>query len=116
MLSSMLAGAAIGPDLRDVYEDFAPLNKGHSFLAIRLDFLVDLPEFKRNMDAQVDFIKLSRKAPGFDEVFLPGEMEARSHRRQVAEGIEMPAEVLNELAELSERYGVPVPNAGMLAP
>ena len=114
MLSSMLSGGAIGPNLRDVYEDFEPLNKGHSFMAIRLDFLVDPGEFKRNMDAQVDFIKQSKKAKGVDEIFLPGEMEARSHRRQVANGIEMPAEVLNELAALSERYGVEVPAEGIL--
>lgn len=109
MLSSMLAGGALGPTLRDVYEDFEPLNKGHSFMALRLDFLVDPQEFRRNMDAQIDFIKRSKTAPGFDEVFLPGEPEARNYRRQMESGIDMPAEVLNELAALGERYGVDVP-------
>jgi LDH2 family malate/lactate/ureidoglycolate dehydrogenase len=111
MLSSMLANAAIGPSLRDVYEDFEPLNKGHSFMAIRLDFLADAEEFKRNMDVQIDFIKQSKRAPGVEEIFLPGETEARNHRRQMAIGIEMPAEVLNELATLSERFNVAVPIA-----
>lgn len=110
MLSSMLSGGALGPTLRDVYEDFEPLDKGHSFLAIRLDFLVDPQEFRRNMDAQIDFIKQSKTAPGVDEVFLPGEQEARNYRRQMADGIDMPAEVLNELATLSERHGVAVPS------
>jgi LDH2 family malate/lactate/ureidoglycolate dehydrogenase len=106
MLSSMLAGAAIGPNLRDVYEDFAPLNKGHSFWAIKIDFLQDAAEFRRNMDVQIDFIKNARRAPGVDEIFLPGEMEARNYRRQMAEGIEMPGEVLQELVALSERLQV----------
>lgn len=109
MLSSMLAGAAIGPTLRDVYEDFEPLNKGHAFSAIRIDFLADLVEFKRNMDQQIEFIKQSKKAANADEVFLPGEIEARTCQRQMREGIAMPAEVVNELVALSERLGVALP-------
>ncbi len=62
MLSSMISGAAIGPTLKDVYEDFTPLNKGHTFCAIRLDFLVEPEEFKRNMDVQIEFIKQSKSS------------------------------------------------------
>ncbi len=109
MLSSLVASAAVGPSLKDVYEDFEPLNKGHAFGAIRLDFLVDPDEFRRNVDTQIDFIKSAKKAAGADEIYLPGEMEARNYKRQMREGIEMPAEVLNELIELSSRLQVRVP-------
>ena len=105
MLSSMIAGAAMGPTLRDVYEDFAPLNKGHAFCAIRLDFLVDAEQFKRDMDAQIDFITAGRKAPGVDEILLPGEMEARTYRRQMADGIAMPGEVIDEIHRIGQRLG-----------
>ena len=115
MLSSMLSSAAIGPTLKDVYEDFVPLNKGHSFCAIRLDFLVEPEEFKRNMDVQIDFIKQSKKAAGVDEIFLPGELEARNYRRQMRDGSEMPSEVLEEIAQLSSRLGVSIPQFAQAA-
>jgi len=110
MLSSMLAGAAIGPDLKDVYEDFEPLNKGHSFCAIRLDFLVDPDEFKKNMDVQIGFLKTARKANGVDEIFVPGEMEARNYHRQMRDGIDLPSEIVHEIFALSQRLGVPIPS------
>ncbi len=114
MLSSMISSAAIGPTLKDVYEDFEPLNKGHSFCAIRLDFLVDPEEFKRNMDVQIEFIKQSKKASGVEEIFLPGEMEARNYRRQMRDGIDMPSEVIEEITQLSQRLGVAVPQLAEL--
>ncbi|WP_180970643.1 Ldh family oxidoreductase [Burkholderia sp. WAC0059] len=109
MISSMVAGAAIGPTLKDVYEDFEPLNIGHSFFAIRLDYLIDATRFKSDMDVQIDYIKQAKKAAGVDEIFVPGEIEARNYRRQMAQGIALPAEVVNELVKASENLGVDIP-------
>lgn len=109
MLSSMISGASIGPTLKDVYNDFRPLSIGHSFVAIRLDFLVDSQEFKKNMDTQIEFIKQSKKAINVEEVFLPGEIEANNYRRQMKNGIYMPAEVIQELIKISERFQIEIP-------
>ena len=109
MLSSMISSAAMGPTLKDVYEDLEPLNKGHAFCAIRLDFLVDPDAFKRNIDTQIDFIKSAKKAVGVEEIFLPGEIEAKNYRRQTRDGIDMPAEVIGELAQISQRLHVDTP-------
>jgi LDH2 family malate/lactate/ureidoglycolate dehydrogenase len=109
MLSCMLSGAAIGPTLQDVYNDFRPMNLGHSFGAIRIDFLADPKEFKTNMDKQIEFIKQSKKAINVDEIYLPGEMEAINYRRQMKNGIDMPSEVIVELINISERYKVDIP-------
>ncbi|MDR5765866.1 MULTISPECIES: Ldh family oxidoreductase [unclassified Caballeronia] len=111
MLSSMISGAAIGPTLKDVYEDLEPLNIGHSFCAIRLDFLTEVDEFKSNMDTQIDFIKQGKRAPDVEEVFVPGEIEARTFARQMKDGISMPAEVINTLIDLSRRFEIEVPAA-----
>lgn len=109
MLSSMISSAAIGPTLRDVYEDFKPLNKGHSFSAIRIDFLMDSKEFRRNMDRQIDFIKSSKRAEGVAEIYLPGELEAKTYRHQMQDGIKMPSEVIDELISLSAKLNVSNP-------
>jgi len=109
MLSCMLSGASMGPTLKDVYNDFEPLNLGHSFGAIRLDFLIDPEEFKKNMDTQIEFIKQSKKTATVEEVFLPGEIEAINYRRQMKNGIDMPAEVIMEIVKISERLQVEIP-------
>jgi len=109
MLSCMLSGASMGPTLKDVYNDFEPLNLGHSFTAISLDFLVDPEEFKKNMDTQIEFIKQSKKAANAEGVFLPGEIEAMNYRRQMKCGIDIPAEVILEIIKISERYQIEIP-------
>ena len=110
MLSSMLSGACIGATLKDIYGNFEePLGVGHSFGAIRIDYLTDPTEFKKNVDREIDFIKNAKKAAGVEEVFMPGEMEAQMYRRQMREGIPMAAEVVEELIALSRRLGVDIP-------
>ena len=112
MLSSLISSASIGAALKDIYGDFSqPLGVGHSFGALRLDFLTDVDEFKRRTDREIDFIKSSKKAIGTSEVFLPGELEAVSYRRQIEHGIEMPAETIRDLIETSRRLRVAVPSA-----
>jgi LDH2 family malate/lactate/ureidoglycolate dehydrogenase len=110
MISSVISNAAIGSTLKDIYGNFTePLAIGHSFAAIDLDYLTDIDEFKRNMDREIGFIKNSRKAAGSDEIFLPGEREARNYQRQMQNGIDMPAEVIDEIRGISTRLGAAVP-------
>lgn len=110
MLSSMLSGACIGATLKDIYGNFSePLAIGHTFGAIRIDFLTDPAEFRKSMDQEIDFIKNAKKAAGVGEVFLPGEMEAQTCRRQMREGIDLAAEVVEELMALSRRLSVRIP-------
>lgn len=111
MLSSLISSACIGASLKDIYGDFSkPLGVGHSFGAIRLDFLTDVDEFKRRTDREIDFIKNSKKAVGIAEVFLPGELEAVSYRRQTEHGIELPVEAMMEIVETSRQLRVSVPS------
>ncbi|WP_159872570.1 MULTISPECIES: Ldh family oxidoreductase [unclassified Raoultella] len=110
MLSSMVSQAAIGPSLLDVYEDFRPLNKGHTFIAIKYDALVDPETFRENMDEQISFIKDAKKAKGVSEIYLPGEMESITYAKQSRNGIVMAGEVISELVRLSEKFGVDIPS------
>lgn len=55
---------------------------GSSFVLIDPSILIDLEQFKNNVDSLVKEIKNSRKQKGFDEIFLPGEQSY--YKRQSA--------------------------------
>jgi hydroxycarboxylate dehydrogenase B len=48
-------------------------------------------------------------APGFSEVLIAGDSEARSLEQRSREGIAIPPTTWNELTAIGERFGVPVP-------
>lgn len=109
-LCSVISDAAIGLSLKDVYEDFSGgLNKGQMFIAIDLAHLTDVSAFKRRMDREIAYIKASPPAKDMEEVYLPGELEARKQEQQMKEGILYPIEVLNEIKEISTKDKVKIP-------
>ena len=110
-LSSVISNAAIGSTLKDVYEDFSGgLNKGQLFAAVDLSRMGDVAAFKERIDQQIDFIKGSPLAAGAEEIYLPGELEARAWDTALCEGILYPVEVIEEICGISERLGVSVPD------
>lgn len=111
LLSSAISNAAIGPDLKTIYKDFSgSLNKGHCFIAVDLKRLTDVEEFKKRVDAQIEFIKASPTTPYADEVFLPGEMEWKAYEKQRREGIIYPVEVIKEIAVIADRLQIKRPD------
>jgi LDH2 family malate/lactate/ureidoglycolate dehydrogenase len=109
MLSSVICNAAIGASLKDVYENFSGgLNKGQLFMAVDISRMSNVLEFKKRMDRDIDFIKASPKAPGVEEIYLPGEMEWQAWDASMRDGIHYPVEVIREIRSISERLGVPV--------
>jgi LDH2 family malate/lactate/ureidoglycolate dehydrogenase len=111
LLSSVISNADIGASLINVYTDFSRgMNKGHLFAAVDLKCMTDVAEFKKRMDREIDYIKGSPKAPGAEEIYLPGEMEWLSWDRQVREGIVYPVEVIDEIKDISTSLGVAIPS------
>ncbi len=56
-----------------------------------------LDEFTRRMDEFSQMVKSRAPRPGFAEVLLPGEQEARRVARKSADGVPLDDEVLAEL-------------------
>ena len=58
------------------------------------------------MEAWVAEIKSVPRAQGVDEIFYPGEMEARSGERLRREGIELPDDTVDDLERLARECGL----------
>jgi hydroxycarboxylate dehydrogenase B len=51
-------------------------------------------------------IRSSRRAPGFDEILLPGEPERRAAERRAHDGIEVDATTWHEIREAAGKLGI----------
>jgi LDH2 family malate/lactate/ureidoglycolate dehydrogenase len=109
ILSAVLSGAAFGAEVTDLYEEFTQdQNVGHFMQAIDISSFMEPLAFKKNIDDSIDYMKSSNKAQGIDEIYVPGELEARCERKQRGSGIEYPVEIIKELTKLSTDIGVGV--------
>src|SRR6201998_3420878 len=93
ILAGALNRAALGRDVVDfVKETGKPTNTGQAIAAISIEAFMPPAEFKRAIDQVIRDIRGSRRLPGVERIWLPGE---QSH------------------AKLADRraYGVPMPKA-----
>ena len=115
MLSTMLSGAAFGRDVTHLYDDFErPQNIGHLVGALPVGAFEDVAVFKRQMDKGIRDIKSAKRAPGVDEIFLPGEREFRALAERRRSGIPLAVGTVEELHALGAEFGVEL--AEMTAP
>jgi LDH2 family malate/lactate/ureidoglycolate dehydrogenase len=63
-------------------------------------------DYQRAVTAVLDSVKATPPAQGFSEVLTPGEPEQRSRAQRVAEGIEVPDTIWQQIAECAQRLGV----------
>jgi len=108
VLSGVLTGAGVAHGIGRMYDEWdRPQDVGHFLLALDPGRFVGKEAFLERMGALWQALKATPPAPGHEEVFLPGELEARRRERALAEGMALPERVVAELKALGERYGVP---------
>ena len=106
ILSGVLTGAGYGPHLHDLYEFDAPQGIGHFMGALDIAHFIDVESFKSMMDTLTSEIKGLRKADGFSEILMPGEIELRKAEENAVSGIDLPDPVFDELTALGKPYGL----------
>lgn len=79
---------------------------GSFFLAIKVGAFMPSAAYGQNAASFLDFMRGIKPAPGFSEVLVAGDMERRKTEEQMAEGIELPEEVMNRLRDCGEEFGV----------
>jgi len=72
---------------------------------IDVEQLMPREEFDAAIEHYVDWIKSSRKAPGIDEILMPGEIESRRREQRVRDGVEVPDGTWKQTCDLAERLG-----------
>ena len=107
IFSSVLSGAAIGPEIGSMYKNMdRKQDVGHFFFLLDIAAFMDVADFKRRLDKAIDDIKTCRKRPGVAEILIPGERSHRKAQQNLAEGIPLDAATLAELKTLCAELGV----------
>lgn len=114
ILSGVLTGAGFGRYVNNMYENWNEVqNVGHLFIAVDVNRFIPLDLFKARMDQYIREIKQEPKAPGVDEIFIPGEIEQRRTAERMRSGFELPEKVALELRDIGHKYGVDLSKAEM---
>src|SRR2546430_11598616 len=107
IFGGVLSGAAFAGEVTDQYKVFdRPQNVGHFFLAMKPDLFVSKKDYRVRMDTLVERVRACPKAEGFDEILLPGELEAREEEKRRRTGIPYSAAEIDPLQDEAARAGV----------
>lgn len=106
LLSGVLTGSGFLSAVHSPYETAAKSNCGHFMIALDIAVFQPLAQFHERMERWIAELKSVPLAQGFDEVFYPGEMEARNDARHRAEGLSLPGDTLADLARIAGETGL----------
>lgn len=109
MLAGVLSGSEFLSAVHGPYEAAAVSGAGHMFIAMKIEAFQPLAEFNARMERFVSELKSVPLAQGAQEVFYPGEIEARSDALNRNEGLLLPGDTLADLAGIAARRGLAVP-------
>lgn len=106
LVAEFLAGALSGVPCRGKESE----KNGNGIFLQAFDISTFIP-FEKFVDAVQDFIsyvKSSRKAAGVEEILIPGELEYRNEKRQLANGIAVSDGVWKQIEEAAKQLGVTI--------
>jgi LDH2 family malate/lactate/ureidoglycolate dehydrogenase len=107
LLSTLLAGAAFGRDVGDLYEKTTEAQDcGHLFGVLPIDLFDSKENYMSRFEKAITDIRSARKAPGVERIYLPGEREYLCARQRQRDGVPLGAALAKELQALGQQHGV----------
>lgn len=88
------------------YADPMKLDVSHYLQAIDISWFMDPKDYAARMGAFIEMCKSRALRPGFDEILVPGEQEARRVAAKSAHGVPLDDLVLADLRELGRELGL----------
>jgi LDH2 family malate/lactate/ureidoglycolate dehydrogenase len=105
VLSGVLTGSAFGSSVGGPYQTEQRSGAGHLYLALDVAAFMPVEEFDARMEDLIAEVKSVPRAEGFDEIFYPGELEARAEERHRG-GLTLPEQTTIDLGRLADETGV----------
>ncbi|SDX29632.1 Ldh family oxidoreductase [Roseicitreum antarcticum] len=107
LLAGTLNGAALGRDVIDYnHDDDSVTNTGQFIVAIDIASFTDLDRFKAEVARIGDEMTGSARRPGFDAIRLPGERALTIRDQRLADGVPLPASMVQKLDDIAKGCGV----------
>lgn len=105
LFCSVLAGSNLEARLKGK-EGKAPPSTGHFLGAIKLSGFREPSMIYAQIAQTLDMIRNSKKAPGHDRIFIPGEFEDMAEKENRQLGIPLTPAVLEQVRRLNQRFGL----------
>ncbi len=109
VLSGVLTGSGIGPEVAGPYQAERRSMAGHMLIALNIEVFQPLAAFNARMEEMIEGLHGAKLAKGAEKIFYPGEMEAGNNARFREEGLTLPADTLADLEKLAAETGIPKP-------
>lgn len=106
MLSGVLTGSGIGPEVAGPYQAERRSQAGHLLIALDIRAFQPLDAFNARMEAMIEGLHGAPLATGSSRILYPGELEAGNDTRLRREGVTLPADTLEDLAKLAGELGL----------
>ncbi|HEY6864798.1 MAG TPA: Ldh family oxidoreductase [Burkholderiales bacterium] len=107
LLAGTLNRAALGSQTIDFNaDDTSVTNTGHAIVALSLAAFGDVAAFKRDVDRVAGELRASRRLPGVERVWLPGEQSRAKYEERSRHGVPVPAALRDALDRLAREVGV----------
>lgn len=103
VLTGVIGGGGYG---LTPYADPKKWDVSHTLIALDIEWFMPLDDFRRRMDDFAEMCRSRALRPGFDEVLIPGEQEARRVTRKREVGIPLEDSALADLRALGDELGV----------
>ena len=81
-------------------------HSGTTIIAIKADLFQALPDYSQRAQEMADRIRAVPPAPGFQEVLVPGDLEARTRAIRQRDGIPVPRKLWDEIMNLGRSLGI----------
>ena len=107
LLAGTLNGAAMGKDVIDFNaDDTSVTNTGHAIVAISLAAFGNVGDFKRSVDTLARDLRNSKRLPGVDRIWLPGEQSHAKRTDNLQHGVALAPALLASLSQLAGELGI----------
>jgi len=106
MLAGVLTGSGFGTGVHGPYQSERRSGCGHLMIAMNVAAFQPLDQFNARMERFIAEVKSVPLAKGFDEVFYPGEPEARNEAKNRAAGLSLPQDTLADLRRIAAETGL----------
>jgi LDH2 family malate/lactate/ureidoglycolate dehydrogenase len=107
LLAGTLNHAAMGKDVIDFnHDDASVTNTGQAIVAIDIAAFGDVAAFKERVDALVRDLRASRRMPGVERIWLPGEQSEAKRVAYARDGIPIAFGLLRNLNQLAAELGM----------
>jgi LDH2 family malate/lactate/ureidoglycolate dehydrogenase len=109
MLSGVLPGSGFGTEVHGPYQAQHKSNAGHLMIVLNIAAFQPMAEFHQRIEAQIAELKSTPLAPGAEEIFYPGEIEARNDVLNRRDGLMLPDDTITDLKKVGAEYGLSPP-------